>query len=67
MLKLFDVTFKVPTVEDPYEKVVLSFPPFIRDRLLHIFLKGIVTQYYVSGIFCIHNFLFPFCELSIVE
>ena len=67
MLKLFGVAFKVPTMANPYEEVVLSLPTFVIDRLLHIFLQCIVTRYYVSGIFCMHNFLFPFFEFSIVE
>ena len=67
MLNLFNVVFKVPTVVDPYEEVVLSFPTFVTDRWLQIFLQGIVTRYYLSGIFCMQNFIFPLYELSIVE
>ena len=66
MLKFFGIAFKVPPVIDPYEEVVLSFPTFVIDFLLQNFIQGIVTQYYVSGIFCMHNFLFHFYELSIV-
>ena len=51
MLKFFGVAFKVPTMEDPYEEVVLSLPTFFTDSLLQIFLQGNVTRYYVSGIF----------------
>ena len=67
MLNLFGVAFKVPTMANPYEEVVLSLPTFVIDRLLHIFLQCIVTRYYVSGNFCMQNFLFPFYELSILD
>ena len=43
MLKLFNVVFKVPTVADPYEVVVLSLPTSITDHLLWIFRQGIAT------------------------
>ena len=63
MLKLSGVAFKVPTVAYPYEEGVLSLPTFVTDHLLHIFLQGIVTRYYVSGIFLyiILFFLFANC------
>ena len=52
MLNLFNVVFKVPTMVDPYEVVVLSLPTYVTDHLLRIFHQGLATRYDVSGIFC---------------
>ena len=52
MLNLFNVVFKVSTVEHPYEVVVLSLPTSVTDHLLRIFRQGLATQYDVSGSFC---------------
>ena len=53
MLNLFNVVLKVPTMEDPYEVVVLPLPTSVTDHLLWIFRQGIATRYDVSGSFCI--------------
>ena len=53
MLNLFNVVFKVPTVADPYEVLVLSLPTSVTDHLLQIFHQGLATRYDVSGSFCI--------------
>ena len=52
MLNLFNVVFKVPTVADPYEVVVLSLPTSVTYHLLRIFRQGLSTRYDVSGSFC---------------
>ena len=52
MLNLFNVVFKVRTVENPYEVVVLSLPTYVADHLLWIFCQGLAARYDVSGSFC---------------
>ena len=61
MLKLLDVAFKVPTVANPYEVVVLSLPTYVTDHLLRIFHQGLATRYDVSSSFvCFYRLFFGY-------